>query len=116
MGRTLSYCYLNMNKEEYVEKKKKSDIIANEHIRIYGWQCECEDCNRSYCKNFDDYSLISIVSSCSELPYFEVYTHKELEDYLIELVNQKLYYEIAIIALLLDRFPRNSKICIIKYD
>ncbi len=115
MGRVLRYTFLDMTPSEYRKEQDRRYKIHKDHRP----DCNCEICDEYYSWPYFEEDLKHQRTN-HDLPYDDkVFTRPELLDMLKEYTEDEKFYEISIIARLLDEMGDSvydDGICLFEYN
>jgi len=128
MGRILRYSFFEEEPKELEEKLERVETIFTKHEKEYrktvtsfiGYDeneaCDCENCKFYKRSRFDDFEDLKHQSKGHDLPSEHCYGKDEMKKDMAEYSSEGKYYEVSVLAMILDKWPEDCKTCRFKYD
>lgn len=136
MGRSLNFSFYRSHPEVFKEKQDRAEEIYEKHRdeiweKEYGrsghaWEdageeCKCEDCQftrqikEDYFDSDDDATQIHSRTG-HDLPYDHYYSKEEILKDLNKFLQAEKYYEVSVLAYVLDEWPTGFETCHLQYN
>lgn len=123
MGRILSYIFSTKTKEEYSQKRKRYKKLLADHRKEFSSDRYhanyCDECIQAdrflYCEE-NDHERLEHQRVNHSLPYSKIFTKEKMCRKRDEFLLAEKNYEVSVLAMILDEWPADAKICIYRYD